>query len=590
MMRRLGAFPAHFFLLTNTVMFSAPRKNVHPLRRGTACLACRKRKSRCDGTHPVCQQCIKANREDECQYTGPKRKRQLRENASVLGRRLFELETTSTFPSNIFPIEPQVATSTLTSIFTTPSAPSSSSSLSESPSSSTLEFLSHDKTNDAALDVLNSSSPRTMLCLPEDSTLSDVTYSYSWNTRDSLPPKIKIILVEAFLSHRHQCYFEGCGIGLTESERHPAFMNTVYFLGCYYTRSLHLSDLETHFLNLALHDIASALTGHERTIDVVRASSLLAIYFYSTGQITEGYRHSVSAARLALSIGLHRICFPEFPGKLHNSITHTSMDMSDRVSAFWQIFMVDTCWSAATGFPSLLSRSGDYKVRIETPLPTSQGSVDTNSLFGETIALPSVPALKVKVAALYEEAARISSDDNIYDTEYWYNFTSVKNALECIQAFLPLVHDYSSHISKSVMDADIFFIRTLVYVSTVNINRIHNPADALQASLDAASLITGLSDDAYEYLDPLFSALWTSIAKAYTWNIYHGGSERYPILQAKSSLHAVVSALKSLGQHVPLAAKCGAQIEEDCASSGVCDPTRLCDELVRQPAESNRFE
>ncbi|KAK0458257.1 uncharacterized protein EV420DRAFT_387716 [Desarmillaria tabescens] len=567
-------------------MTRLPRKNAPPLRRGTACLACRKRKSRCDGTHPVCQQCIKANREDECQYAGLKRKKHSRQNVSVLGRHLFELETTSAFPSKIFPLKPQVTTSTLESIFTTPSASSSSSSLSESPSSSTLEFLSYDETNTAALDILDSTSTWTVLYLG-DSTYSGVTYP---NNGDSLPPKVKTILIEAFLSHQHQCYFEGCGIGITESERHPAFMNAVYFLGCYYTRSPHLANLETHFLNLALHGIASALAGHDRTVDVVRASSLLALYFYSTGQIAEGYRHSVSAARLALSIGLHRICLPDLSGRLPDSITHTGMDINDRVSTFWQIFMVDTCWSAATGFPSLLSRSSDYKVRIETPLPTNQSSADTNSLFGEIMALPSIPALKVKVAALYEEAARISSDNNIYDTEYWYNFTSVKNALERIQVFLPLVRDCSPHIPKSVMDVDIFFIRTLVYVSMININRIHNPTDALQASLDATSLISDLSDDAYEYLDPLFSVLWTSIAKAHTWNIHHGGSERYPILQTKLSLHVVVSALKSLGQYVPLAANCGAQIEEDCASSDVCDPTRLCDKLVWQPADSTPFE
>ncbi len=148
-------------------------------------------------------------------------------------------------------------------------------------------------------------------------------------------------------------------------------MYTVYFLGCYYTRSPHLSNLETYFLNLALHGLASTFVGHERTVDLVRASSLLAIYFYSTGQIAEGYRHSVSGAQLALGIGLHRTCFPEFSGGFHDLVIHTSADMNDRISAFWQIFMVDTCWSAATGFPSLLSGSGDHKVRIETPLPSS---------------------------------------------------------------------------------------------------------------------------------------------------------------------------------------------------------------------------
>ncbi len=119
-------------------------------------------------------------------------------------------------------------------------------------------------------------------------------------------------------------------------------MYTVYFLGCYYTRSPHLSNLETYFLNLALHGLASTFVGHERTVDLVRASSLLAIYFYSTGQIAEGYRHSVSGAQLALGIGLHRTCFPEFSGGFHDLVIHTSADMNDRISAFWQIFMVDT--------------------------------------------------------------------------------------------------------------------------------------------------------------------------------------------------------------------------------------------------------
>lgn len=450
-----------------------------------------------------------------------------------------------------------------------------------------------------SLDDLNSLGPQTLPLPPEDSTLSGIPYTYdfpySWTTEDLLPQEIKIILIETFLSHQHQCYFEGCGIGLTESERHPALMNAVYLLGCYYTRSTHFLNVETHFLDLVLRGVASALSEHEKTVDVVRASSLLAVYLYSTGQIVEGYRYSVSAARLALEIGLHRICPTEFPGPLHNQIPinphHHSTEINDRISAFWQIFMVDSCWSAATGFPSLLSGSGEHKVRIETPLPPSQDSADTIAFFGETIAFPSILALKIKAAALYEEAALISSDNNNYDAEYWCNFTSVKNALERIQACLPLVHDYSLPISESIMDVDIFFVRTLVYVSVININRIHNPADALQASLDAASLIASLSDDAYEYLDPLFSVLWTSIAKAFTWNIHHGGSDRYPIFQTESSLQVVVNALKSLGQFVPLAAQCGTQIEEDCASSGVCDPTHLCEENVLWgPAEAAQSE
>ncbi|TDL21439.1 hypothetical protein BD410DRAFT_829157 [Rickenella mellea] len=40
-----------------------------PLPLGKACLTCRRRKIRCDGTRPVCAQCARANRPADCEYT-----------------------------------------------------------------------------------------------------------------------------------------------------------------------------------------------------------------------------------------------------------------------------------------------------------------------------------------------------------------------------------------------------------------------------------------------------------------------------------------------------------------------------------------
>lgn len=66
-----------------------------PLQRGSACLSCRKRKMKCDGSRPVCQQCSRANRAADCEYDDGKTKTRtqiLQEKIQRLEARVHELE------------------------------------------------------------------------------------------------------------------------------------------------------------------------------------------------------------------------------------------------------------------------------------------------------------------------------------------------------------------------------------------------------------------------------------------------------------------------------------------------------------------
>jgi hypothetical protein len=66
-----------------------------PLQRGSACLSCRKRKMKCDGSRPVCQQCSRANRAADCEYDDGKTKTRtqiLQEKIQRLESRIRELE------------------------------------------------------------------------------------------------------------------------------------------------------------------------------------------------------------------------------------------------------------------------------------------------------------------------------------------------------------------------------------------------------------------------------------------------------------------------------------------------------------------
>jgi len=165
-------------------------------------------------------------------------------------------------------------------------------------------------------------------------------------------------------------------------------MNAIYLLACLFARSPTCSELEPIFFTRALHEINVALDNSDRLVDIVQASSLLAVYLYSNCRTLEGYCHSFSAARLAVGLGLHQIHHPEslglesYTGEMSQLVNSTQitpipisaprdrMELMDRISAFWQVFMVDRCWSVANGLPVALPDSDSPQIRIKTPWPS----------------------------------------------------------------------------------------------------------------------------------------------------------------------------------------------------------------------------
>lgn len=197
------------------------------------------------------------------------------------------------------------------------------------------------------------------------------------------------------MAHRHQCWFDAdmAKFELSSAqnlgqEPHPALMNSIYLLACHFARSPHFSEIEPLFFTRALQGITAALDASDRLVDIVQASCLLATYLYVNCRTLEAYCHAFSAARLAVGLGLHQIQVPQsnpmeismdpFAQSSPQQVTsipiappRDATELRDRISAFWQVFMVDRCWSASNGLPAALP-DGDYRqARIKTPWPNA---------------------------------------------------------------------------------------------------------------------------------------------------------------------------------------------------------------------------
>ncbi|KAJ7118890.1 hypothetical protein C8R44DRAFT_789556 [Mycena epipterygia] len=620
-----------------------------PLQRGSACLCCRKRKLKCDGTRPVCTQCIKMNRDEECEYDDKKQKsrtQKLKEKLSVLEQRLRELESESggaTSPSSsessslglpltqhsspeiaalpsvfnngstygspsIIPLLDTDCLGNLDSLFEkyTWSGSSSSSSLQGGASGYGTPSLELDATliaddPDQTVHPFLEMSP--FSSLPSS---SEFPYMPQWNPQDPLPYENKKILLDIFLAHRHQCWFDGQVERFSLSnaahqfgaEPHPALMNAIYLLACHFARSPYCSEIESVFFTRALHEITVALDNSDRLVDVVQASCLLAVYLYINCRALEGYCHSFSAARLAVGLGLHQLrplsddphlAYSEEITPIPIPPARDRAEVGDRIAAFWQVFMVDRCWSVASGLPIALPDGDCPQVRIKTPWPTTSGVLEhdmpiiseTNTISGlfepqpmlslETDAM-FMPALRAKAATLYERTYRLASTTKKNDA-YWADHHSAGLALQRFALNLPVFVGYEAWRTQTpLIDVDLFAVHTMMHVATLHLYKDALGRETLHAGNSVLALIRQLNDGDYEYLDPILSACWSTVARTYVRMMGIAGQQieattMYTIGVIEQELEIILNAMKTLSAFFPLSGDHAMKIEQEAAQA-----------------------
>ncbi|KIY46791.1 hypothetical protein FISHEDRAFT_46643 [Fistulina hepatica ATCC 64428] len=385
------------------------KSNAASLQRGKACLRCRKRKMRCDGAKPACQQCTRAKKGDQCEYDDGKSKTRtqlLREQILRLEQRIRELEDPDYVSPAIVLHDPHGARH--------PSE-SESSSLASSTSPPVSNSHAPFSTPPTSHSPFTSQSPY----------LSGSPYTPGTSSPQP-SPEVGEMLLDIFVPHRHQCGLEidlapiratlrhSHTSDLSASPRHAVLLNAIFLWACFVSRPGPLSTQENQYLARALAALPDAVAcSADALLDVLQASCLLATYFYATGRSAEASYHAGAAAALVAQHAIHAdpAHWPE------------RVLTGERILTFWQVYHIDRVWSALLNMRPVVPDDSDASSAINCPWPQGlaeyasgrapcrAGFMTVRSMFDGDVTAGglTIPASRAKAAAILSRAQQLTN-------------------------------------------------------------------------------------------------------------------------------------------------------------------------------------
>ncbi|KIM78836.1 hypothetical protein PILCRDRAFT_576092 [Piloderma croceum F 1598] len=546
------------------------------LQRGKACLRCRKRKMRCDGAKPACQQCTRAKKPDACEYDdgkGKTRTQILRESITRLEQRIRELEDPEYTSPSVTLFDPHAEHRR---------SYSSSSSVADSQGS--------------GLSLTNSPFPSESPNSPHGSWIGIPSPSpspFREAYHDDMRPPFELaqMLLEIFLPHRHQCGLE-VHIGrmrdsLTlppSQQRHPILMNAIFLWSCYVSRPGPLSQHESHYLSRALEGLNDALQYPDKIIDVIQGSCLLSMYFLSNGRVLEGSYHANAAASLSVQWGLHggisnapNLGFSDPISSCKLEPPRDAIEAGERILAFWQVFNLDRCWSVILHKPSVIPDTQSGFTSINTPWPLAMGEYESGHMdegrnfqtiqtFFEgqgsnLVGGFSTLALRVKASALIERANQLSMnwDHRLApSTAFTDDFQNLEHT---ITRFVPTLIPVQQLDATTPQNKHAFLTNhTLAHAAIIHLYYPFGTEDptsyekCLRAARSIVTVIKHISEVDFDFLDPIIGPCWVVAADTLIREL-DGIEVSWPLMNTgdiRTEIGTILYAMTSLNTRFPL--------------------------------------
>ncbi|KAH9940358.1 uncharacterized protein BXZ73DRAFT_98800 [Epithele typhae] len=582
----------------------SPSSGPVPLQRGKACLRCRKRKMRCDGTRPACAQCVRAKKGDTCEFDdgkGKTRTQLMREHIARLELRVKELESPEQSAPSMTLFDPH-AISPYYSESSSSSSYDSPGKLSYSASASPTPFpLSDQDPRRGMLSPLSLDSPDVDPRAWDQLNFADIPSLPAVDSFNGVEPPLDHILLEIFLPHRLQCGLDVHVGRLRDSltlpaadQRHPALMNAIFLWACFISRPGTLSQYEQLYLSRAT-SFGDAMQFTSKPIDLIQASCLLSLYFLSNGRMLEGSYHASAASTLAVQCRLHQIGSEDrmlAPDNWDSSFElpppKDSIERGERISTFWQVYNLDRCASVMLRRPATLPDSDHPWASITTPWPqriedyedgdldVGTGSPTIRAFFvqqSQSTSLSgfSIGALRVKASALYEGANRLSSSwspRSLASSSFSDNFNAFEHSIIRFTATLLPLHQVGGAIPEDKYA--LVAIHSLAHASMI---RLHAPfmrddgvsrEKCLRAARSLIHITKLITDSDFDFLDPIMGSCWSSAAKVLESELSRLQSswpDPLNTMEVRTDLEALLYVMTKLGARLPIVAYHSAKVQ-----------------------------
>ncbi|KAG9220372.1 hypothetical protein CCMSSC00406_0006637 [Pleurotus cornucopiae] len=549
------------------------------LQRGKACLRCRKRKMRCDGVKPACQQCIRAKKADGCEYDdgkGKTRTQILRETIARLENRIRELEDPEYISPAVTLYDPNLHQRSGSS--------SSISSAGGTPLSASHSPFASDSTN----------SPHdSWTHLPGVPSPSPSPFSpdlYFEEAKVQPPFELALMLLDIYAPHRQQSGLllhtgrlrESLSLPPSE-QRHPVLMNAIYLWACFISRPEPLCQHEEHYLARALEAIGEAIRLGNHALDVIQASCLLSMYFLSNGRILEGSYHASAAVGLAVQCGLHRGISLDSQSWIPQSADSfdikpvKDLSESERVLTFWQVFNLDRCWAVVMRRPSVIPDGPDGWNSINTPWPLDIADYEAGQMHqgnsyltvrsflnGDVSGGYSTQAARAKATALFYRADEVVSNWDPRVTPSGSLLDDMQTLERAITQFVPSMIPIHQLDAASPEDKPAIIVaHTLAQATMIHLYRRFAQSDGvsyakcLRAAHACVAIIKHLSEADFTLLEPIISHCWTDAADILMQEL-NNLETSWPLMNSsdvRNEIGVLLYAVTSLGSRFPLLAE-----------------------------------
>jgi len=413
--------------------------------KGKACL------EKCDCVRPVCGQCVRFNRERDCEFTdGDQRSRTqiLEENIAVLQARLRALEHPGSEPS--------------TSI-------------------SMIQGSRESRSTSGHLDDSMDLSPEGDVGSP---VYSRPNSQFSLHITEP-PLAVAQALIEAFMPYAadfgfflsKQRFIAYCSRKFSTNTHHAPsdpLLSAVFLWGTLLSPDDRWPIVEDSYASHSASLTASAQAAWtSEPLHILQAEVLLTSYYFYSARFTQARKHLSTCVALVLTHQLGKIRGQLktaadsrlYLADMDNSIPSPSdsIEEGERIHAFWTVYVIDKMWAIALDRPAFIADDGSPISTIETPWPLEmgefeKGNVPDNYRGGHTImsflhqaflpeeqpSILSPMCLRAQAIALLDKASWLSSAASIDSSAHSDFFNEHDILIEKFILHLPLLDTLSS--------------------------------------------------------------------------------------------------------------------------------------------------